>query len=133
MLDDTTAGQQSSETEGSKARRAFRAMQRDRQIAAGEAARGNDDEEAFATLVDRHLDAARSLVLTPATDLGQVLRKLEVLEQVLTDIRETGEWSDCREIAMLGAIKADVMAIGMATRDARLPKTGEAQGYTSRL
>lgn len=133
MFDNTTASQQANETAGDKARRAFRTMQRDWQIAVGEAARGNDGEDAFAASVDRHLDAARALVLTPATDLGQVLRKLEVLEQVLTDIRETGEWSDCREFVMLGAIKADLMAIGKATRNAENPQTGEAQGYTSRF
>jgi hypothetical protein len=70
---------------------------------------GDWDEEEISAHLDRLEKLAREITMTPARDGWQIFKKLEVLEAALNSDGDGTSWSDNRELAMLGAIRADLL------------------------
>jgi hypothetical protein len=66
-------------------------------------------DEETSEYVDRTEKLMRRIVMMPATEGWMIFRKLEVLEDTLAGDGDGTGWSDNREVAMVGAIKADLL------------------------
>ena len=62
-------------------------------------------------LADRRDHLLRRIMTTPANDRQSIVEKLQLLSAELQRQRINGTSSDGREIIMLGAIQADVLAL----------------------
>lgn len=75
-----------------------------------EAETGKEEAELTATIGARD-ELARKITATPTREVVNMLAKLEVLEHTARDAIQTGSYSDCREIMMIGSIRADLLAM----------------------
>lgn len=71
------------------------------------------DEAADRARYDRQSAAERALVSTPAPHSSAFWEKFALLERALTEEADTGQLSYPLTIVMLGALKADILALGL--------------------
>lgn len=69
------------------------------------------DEESLSRVIDEHTDQTRRVMATPAPSFWHLLRKIEIMEGTLVCQHESGQFNDCRDVVMLGAIKADLLQL----------------------
>lgn len=73
----------------------------------------DDPDAIYNALSAREYELARTIATTPAVYPWMVLRKFEVLTRYLVD--GGGEWTDKREVMLLGGIHADVLRMASGT------------------
>ena len=73
------------------------------------------DEEALSALIDEIDHLARSIMQTPVSGIQGVLAKVEVLECLLANQYEFGQFTDCRDVMMISTIKADLLSLRSRT------------------
>ena len=73
-----------------------------------------DVDAKYGALADREHELARIIATTPVVYPWMVLRKFEVLTRYLVDDGGS-DWTDKREVILLGGIQADVLRMASTT------------------
>lgn len=59
----------------------------------------------------------RAIWSTPTVDVGEILLKLKILDDAISSEREIGDFLDNRTVAMVGAIRADLLRLNSIDKD----------------